>query len=162
MLRHAVASVSRPLRSCAPALVQQQQCPAPFSTSTPLPYEHIKTEKRGVKENVGLIRLNRPRALNSLCDALMTELGEALREFDSDQSVGAMVLTGSDKAFAAGADISEMQNLTYMDCYMKNFLSECVGWALIRIEAYSVKFSTCLYQPPYMHAFTLLHVHVPV
>lgn len=134
MLRHAVASVSRPLRSCAPALQRVQQCHAPFSTSTPLPYEHIKTEKRGVKGNVALIRLNRPRALNALCDELMSELGEALREFDSDKSVGAIVLTGSDKAFAAGADIAEMQNLTYMDCYMRNFLCECVGWALIRIE----------------------------
>ena len=71
-----------------------------------------------------MIRLHRPRALNALCDALMAELGEALKEFDADDGVGAIVLTGSDKAFAAGADISEMQNLTYMDCYMKNFLGE--------------------------------------
>lgn len=74
---------------------------------------------------MALIRLNRPRALNALCDELMKELGEALKEFDADDGVGAIVLTGSDKAFAAGADIAEMQDLTYMDCYMKNFLSEC-------------------------------------
>ena len=82
---------------------------------------------------MGIIRLNRPRALNALCDELMSEVGEALREFDSDKSVGAIVLTGSEKAFAAGADISEMQNLTYMDCYMKNFLSECIRCALIGV-----------------------------
>lgn len=96
----------------------------PFSTSTSLQYEFLKTEKLGEKQNVGVIRLNRPRALNALCDGLMAELGEALKEFDSDNGVGAIVLTGSNKAFAAGADIAEMQNLTYMDCYMKNFLSE--------------------------------------
>ena len=82
---------------------------------------------------MGVIRLNRPRALNALCDGLMTELGEALKDFDGDDGVGAIVLTGSEKAFAAGADIAEMQNRTYMDCYMKNFLSErgC-WWALNR------------------------------
>lgn len=94
-----------------------------LSTSTPLSYDFIKTEKKGEKQNVAVIRLNRPRALNALCDGLMAELGEALKEFDADSSVGSIVLTGSEKAFAAGADIAEMQNLTYMDCYMKNFLS---------------------------------------
>ena len=97
---------------------------APFSTSTPLQYEFIKTEKRGERENVALIRLNRPRALNALCDQLMRELGEAVKAFDADGGVGAIILTGNDKAFAAGADIAEMQNNTYMDCYMKNFLSK--------------------------------------
>lgn len=78
---------------------------------------------------MAVIRLNRPKALNALCDALMAELGAALKEFDEDSSVGAIVLTGSDRAFAAGADIAEMQNLTYMDCYLKNFLSkECVDY----------------------------------
>ncbi len=72
---------------------------------------------------MALICLNRPRALNALCEELMAELGDALKECDLDESVGSMILTGSDKAFAAGADIAEMQNLTYMDCYMKNFLS---------------------------------------
>jgi enoyl-CoA hydratase len=100
---------------------------ANFSYS--LQYEFLKTEKRGEKSNVAVIRLNRPRALNALCDGLMAELGEALREFDGDNSVGAIVVTGGDRAFAAGADIAEMQGLTYMDCYMKNFLSEC-SWKL--------------------------------
>ncbi len=95
---------------------------AQLSSSAPLSYEFIKTEKRGEKQNVGLVQLNRPRALNALCDGLMAEVGDALKEFDEDTSIGAMVLTGSEKAFAAGADIAEMQDLTYMDCYMKNFL----------------------------------------
>lgn len=97
---------------------------APLSTSSALSYEFIKTEKKGEKQNVGLVQLNRPRALNALCDELMTEVGEAMKDFDADPSVGAIVLTGSEKAFAAGADIAEMQKLTYMDCYMRNFLSE--------------------------------------
>ena len=147
MLRQAFStqwlpSSARCLRRCSsPSFTGQLQRVAVartpssfFSTSTPRAYEFLKTERRGEKENVGVIRLNRPRALNALCDGLMTELGEALRELDADDSVGAIVLTGSDKAFAAGADIAEMQNLTYMDCYMRNFLSEC--WcALIRITS---------------------------
>ena len=96
---------------------------APISTSTPLCYNLIKTEKRGEKQNVAVVCLNRPRALNALCDELMTELGKALKEFDRDAGVGAIVLTGSEKAFAAGADIAEMQNMIYVDCFMKNFLS---------------------------------------
>ena len=62
---------------------------------------------------VGLIRLNRPEALNALCDQLMEELGSQLQAFDSDPGIGAIVLTGSDRAFAAGADIKEMQHRTY-------------------------------------------------
>jgi len=109
-----------------------------LSTSTQLAFEHIKTEKRGEKQNVGLVQLNRPRALNALCDALMSEVGEALKDFDSDPNIGAMVLTGSEKAFAAGADISEMQKLTYMDCYMRNFLSEFVVVNCLRFDEKSL------------------------
>lgn len=128
MLRRAFTgltpTVMRQFRPAAsPALSSHPR--ASLSTSGPLSYEFIKTEKQGEKQNVALIRLNRPRALNALCDQLMAELGEALKEFDADDAVGAIVLTGSDKAFAAGADIAEMQNLTYMDCYMRNFLSKC-------------------------------------
>jgi len=71
-------------------------------------FEMIKTEKKGDKQNVALITLNRPKALNSLCAQLMTELSDALVEFDKDKSVGAIVITGNEKAFAAGADIKEM------------------------------------------------------
>ena len=70
-------------------------------------YEMIETETHG---RVALIRLNRPKALNALCDQLMQELGHALRGFDADAGIGAIVLTGSERAFAAGADIKEMQN----------------------------------------------------
>lgn len=86
-------------------------------------YEYIKVEKRGEKENVGLIQLNRPKALNALCDALMNELGSALNDFDSDNGVGAIVLTGSERAFAAGADIKEMSNMEYHNTFRGRFLS---------------------------------------
>jgi len=70
----------------------------------------------------------RRKALNALCDGLMKEMGEALRGFDTDPQVGAIVLTGSEKAFAAGADILEMKDKTFQDCYQGNFLgvSMCV------------------------------------
>ena len=68
-------------------------------------YENILVETRG---NVGLISLHRPQALNALCQALMDELTHAIETFDADEKIGCMVLTGSEKAFAAGADIKEM------------------------------------------------------
>jgi enoyl-CoA hydratase len=84
-------------------------------------YETILVETHGA---VGLIRLNRPKALNALCDALMKELSQALDAFEKDNAIGAMVLTGSDRAFAAGADIKEMAGLDYMDVYLGGFISE--------------------------------------
>jgi enoyl-CoA hydratase len=82
-------------------------------------YEMILVETHGP---VGLIRLNRPQALNALCDQLMTELGAQLREFDADNAIGAIVVTGSEKAFAAGADIKEMKDRTYPATYMHDFI----------------------------------------
>src|SRR5208282_4174014 len=82
-------------------------------------YENILVESRGA---VGLITLNRPKALNALCDALIRELGQALDAFEADDKIGAIVLTGSDKAFAAGADIKEMQACSYMDVYLGDFV----------------------------------------
>jgi enoyl-CoA hydratase len=73
---------------------------------------------------VGLIRLNRPQAMNALCDQLMTELGEQLLGFDADPSIGAIVLTGSDKAFAAGADIKEMKDRSYPAVVMDDFIGQ--------------------------------------
>src|ERR1700742_60216 len=84
-------------------------------------YENILVETHG---SVGLIRLNRPKALNALCAALMQELGQALDAFEKDDAIGAMVLTGSEKAFAAGADIKEMMAYDYMDVYLGNFITE--------------------------------------
>jgi len=83
-------------------------------------YEMILVETRGP---VGLITLNRPKALNALCDQLVTELGQALDAFEADDAIGAIVLTGSEKAFAAGADIKEMAGFGYMDVYKSNFIT---------------------------------------
>jgi enoyl-CoA hydratase len=82
-------------------------------------YENILTETH---DNVGLIRLNRPHALNALNGALVAELNQALKAFAEDDAIGAIVLTGSDKAFAAGADIKEMQSRTFADVYRNDFL----------------------------------------
>ena len=71
---------------------------------------------------VGLIRLNRPTALNALCDQLMGELGEQLLAFDADPAIGAIILTGSERAFAAGADIKEMRDRTYPAVYQDDFI----------------------------------------
>ncbi|NP_001279124.1 enoyl-CoA hydratase, mitochondrial [Callorhinchus milii] len=86
-------------------------------------YQYIIVEKKGEKQNVGLIQLNRPKALNALCDSLMRELNQAVETFEDDPEIGAMVLTGSERAFAAGADIKEMQDRTFQECYRGNFLS---------------------------------------
>jgi len=83
-------------------------------------YENIIVETRG---RVGLVTLNRPKALNALNDALMNELGEALAGFEADDGVGAIVLTGSDKAFAAGADIDAMKTWGYMDVYKSEYIT---------------------------------------
>ena len=80
-------------------------------------YEYIKAE---VKGNAGLITLNRPKALNALCDGLLDDVIHAARVFDKDDNIGAIVITGSEKAFAAGADIKEMSKRTYVQCYNNN------------------------------------------
>jgi enoyl-CoA hydratase len=84
-------------------------------------YQTLIVETRG---KVGLIQLNRPKALNALCDALVGELNHALDAFESDEAVCAIVITGSEKAFAAGADIKEMQPRTFQDVYGQNFIAE--------------------------------------
>ena len=89
-------------------------------------YETIIVETR---DAVGLIRLNRPDALNALNTALVRELGQALDAFEADPAIGAMVLTGNEKAFAAGADIKEMQNKDYPDSYLEDFITD--GWERI-------------------------------
>ncbi|HEY6433948.1 MAG TPA: enoyl-CoA hydratase [Acetobacteraceae bacterium] len=82
-------------------------------------YETILVETHG---SVGLIRLNRPQALNALCDQLMTEVGQQLLSFDADPAIGAIVLTGSEKAFAAGADIKEMRSRTHPSAMLEDFI----------------------------------------
>jgi enoyl-CoA hydratase len=85
-------------------------------------YETIIAETRG---KVGLITLNRPKALNALNSQVLSELVAALGAFDADRGIGAIVITGSEKAFAAGADIKEMQHKSYVDAFLEDFFS---GW----------------------------------
>ena len=81
-------------------------------------YQHIKVETRG---KVGILRLDRPAALNALNMALIGELAAAIDAFETDAGIGCIVITGSDKAFAAGADIKEMAAKSYMEAFMGNF-----------------------------------------
>ena len=89
-------------------------------------YENIVVETKGA---VGVITLNRPDALNALNAALTAELAEALDAFEGDRKIGAIVLTGGDRAFAAGADIKEMQSKDYMDVYLEDFIT--VDWGRV-------------------------------
>ena len=90
-------------------------------------YDNILVETRGP---VGLVTLNRPKALNALNDALMDELGAALTAFDQDEGIGCIVITGSERAFAAGADIGMMAKYSYMDVYKGEYITR--NWETIR------------------------------
>src|SRR5437773_2786605 len=90
-------------------------------------YENILTEVRG---RVGLITLNRPKQLNALNDALMNELGAALGAFDIDDNISAIVIAGSERAFAAGADVLAMKDWSYMDVYRTDFITR--NWERLR------------------------------
>ena len=83
-------------------------------------YQNIIVETRG---KVGLVTLNRPKALNALNDDLVDELGLALDAFEGDENIGCVVITGSEKAFAAGADITMMANFSYMDAYKGDYIT---------------------------------------
>jgi len=94
-------------------------------------YETILVETRGSGERrVGFITLNRPKQLNALNDTLMNELGAALKAFDADEAIGCMVITGSEKAFAAGADIGAMATWSYMDVYKSDYITR--NWETLR------------------------------
>jgi enoyl-CoA hydratase len=84
-------------------------------------YENILVETRG---QVGLITLNRPQALNALSAGLVAEMAQALDVFEADDAIGCIIITGSEKAFAAGADIKEMMSKTYMDVYKEDFITK--------------------------------------
>jgi enoyl-CoA hydratase len=86
-------------------------------------YQSILVERRGA---VGIVTLNRPAALNALSAALVQELGAALDELEADAAIGAIVLTGSERAFAAGADVKEMASKTYPEIYTEDFITH--GW----------------------------------
>ncbi len=91
-------------------------------------YQNIEVRTEGGK--VGIVTLNRPKALNALNGALMDELGAALKAFDADEAIGCMIITGSEKAFAAGADISAMAQLSFTDVYKEDFITR--NWETIR------------------------------
>ena len=92
----------------------------------PMTYEFIAVEAKG---RVGVITLNRPKQLNALSPALMAELGRALAALDADANIGAIVITGNEKAFAAGADITQMKDFSYMHAYMTDYIT---GWEHFR------------------------------
>jgi len=87
---------------------------------------NVRTEA----DKVGIVTLNRPKQLNALNDQLMSELGAALKAFDADPAIGCMIITGSEKAFAAGADIGAMASLTFADAYKGDFITR--NWEQIR------------------------------
>src|SRR6185312_6570502 len=89
-------------------------------------YENILVETKGA---VGIVTLNRPKALNALCAALVTEMGHALDVFEADDAIGCVIVTGSEKAFAAGADIKEMASQSYMSVFLADFVTN--GWERI-------------------------------
>jgi len=90
-------------------------------------YENILVE---TQDKVGLIRLNRPKALNALNDQLMDELGDAMLKFDADEGLACIVITGSEKAFAAGADIGAMADYSYIDVFKSDYITR--NWEQIR------------------------------
>ncbi len=90
-------------------------------------HEMINVETHG---RVGLITINRPKAMNALNDQVMDEIGAALDAFEADENIGAMVITGSEKAFAAGADIGAMASFSYMDAYKGDYISR--NWERVK------------------------------
>jgi enoyl-CoA hydratase len=91
-------------------------------------YDTIEVRTEAGK--VGIVTLNRPKALNALNDALMTELGAALQAFDADEAIGCIVITGSERAFAAGADIGAMARFSFVDAYKGDYITR--NWETIR------------------------------
>jgi len=104
-------------------------------------FENILVETRGA---VGLITLNRPKALNALNSALVGELNMAMQAFDADRSIGCVVITGSDKAFAAGADVKERAGKTYVEAYVGQFLAGWQGLAEARKPVIAAVAGFCL------------------
>jgi enoyl-CoA hydratase len=96
-----------------------------MSEATAPEFINVRTEGR-----VGVVTLNRPKQLNALNDQLMTELGVALKAFDADDNIGCMIVTGSEKAFAAGADIGAMATYTFADVYRGDYITR--NWETIR------------------------------
>jgi len=100
------------------------QCLRYASTQDIPKYEYIEASLVGEKKNVGLIRLNRPKALNALCNGLVSDMANAVKLMDKNSTIGAIVITGSEKAFAAGADIKEMKDQTFASNVTTGLLEE--------------------------------------
>jgi len=115
-----------------------------FYSSSVTQREFVLTDKIGAKKNVGLITLNRPKALNALCDGLMKDLSDAIDEFENDDEIATLMITGKGRAFAAGADIKEMQSRTFAEVYGGNFLShwlrvsQCKKPVLAAVNGYAL------------------------
>ncbi|KAK0099932.1 hypothetical protein ONS95_013246 [Cadophora gregata] len=115
-----IASQFRAATSALPAIARA------YSAGPAKSYEFIETSEP--RPGVGQITLNRPKALNALSTPLITELNTALLAFDASSSISSIILTGSQKAFAAGADIKEMSTLTFSEAYTKSFIE---SWSLL-------------------------------
>src|SRR5262249_25529256 len=96
------------------------------TTGCVMAYQDIHVETNG---RVGIVTFNRPTRLNALCDSLVRELGTAIDDLEADDGIGAIIITGSEKAFAAGADIKEMKDRTFIDVYRADFITK--GWERI-------------------------------
>ena len=118
MLRTGKSLLQRAYTQPRPRAMFQPRAMALFSTQE---YDNVIVEKK--EEGVVLITLNRPKSLNALCHALFQDLNSALAEADKDPEVKAIVLTGSKKAFAAGADIKEMNNNMWPDTFQSDMLT---------------------------------------
>ena len=117
--------------------------------------EMILVETHG---RVGLIRLNRPAALNALCDQLVAELGAQMLAFDRNDGIGAIVVTGSDKAFAAGADIKEMKDRSYPDVFLHDFIR---AWETVQAVRKPVIAAVAILRQIAAGAFSRPPVQVP-
>ena len=124
-------------RALALGIVLQSNCilentlsdtPAQTNTPSNIPYEFILTRVEAGK--VAIVQLNRPKALNALNQGLMVELGQALLAFDADPAIGCIILTGNEKAFAAGADIGAMATYGFADVYNADYITK--NWETIR------------------------------
>src|SRR5687767_6548707 len=120
-----------PARRCRRARCMRRSSPRSTASTPrslpPMSYEFIIAERKG---RVGCITLNRPKQLNALNAKLMQEMAAALHEFDGDAGIGAILITGNEKAFAAGADIGAMKDYSYMDAYMSDYITR--DWEHIR------------------------------
>ena len=117
-------------------------------------YQNILVETKG---RVGVIRLNRPQALNALNRALIGDLGKAIGAFDTDDAIGCILITGNEKAFAAGADIKEMADKSFIEAYLGNFAADwnCISRARKPIVAAVSGFALHLQNIPGLHTNVL-------